>query len=346
MTRRSAVVICPGRGTYNAAELGYLARNHADKPEFIEMIDNIRREQGQVLISELDNADRFSPSKHGSGDNASLLIYACAMADFMAIDRDKYEIVGVTGNSMGWYLSLAAGGALSLEQGGRLVNTTGAIMTEHGVGGQIVFSVLDDDWRTDPGKANALDAVLQAASEKPGIFLSVSIYLGGMVVLAADDAGLKFLMENLPKDDRFPFQIRGHSAFHSSLLSHCAEMAVDQYPAYHFKGPDIPLIDGLGNVWMPHASDAAELCAYTLGRQITETYNFSKAVEVAAKEFAPDVFIVLGPGTTMGAPAAQTLIKANWQKLDGKASFKSRQDADPIVLSMGIPEQRQHVIKG
>jgi [acyl-carrier-protein] S-malonyltransferase len=40
------------------------------------------------------------------GDNASLLIYACALADFAAIDRDRFEVVAVTGNSMGWYLAL------------------------------------------------------------------------------------------------------------------------------------------------------------------------------------------------------------------------------------------------
>lgn len=30
-----------------------------------------------------------------------LLIYACALADFAAIDRDRFEVVAVTGNSIG-----------------------------------------------------------------------------------------------------------------------------------------------------------------------------------------------------------------------------------------------------
>ena len=30
MTRKTAVVICPGRGTYNATELGYLGRHFPD----------------------------------------------------------------------------------------------------------------------------------------------------------------------------------------------------------------------------------------------------------------------------------------------------------------------------
>ncbi len=346
MSRQRAIVVCPGRGTYNAAELGYLNRFHGDKSAFVADMDAVRAEAGQVAISELDGAARFSPSKHGSGDNASLLIYTCAMADYQSINNDLYDVVGVTGNSMGWYLSLAAGGATSMINGAQIVNTMGGIMTTHGQGGQVVFSLMNENWTVDPEKKQALDRVLGEARNQSGISVSVSIYLGGMVVLAADDAGLAFLLDKLPKDDRFPFQIRGHSAFHSSLLDHCVPLAQEALGQNMISAPEIPLIDGLGNVWMPYATDPAQLYQYTLGRQINDTYNFSRAIEVAAKEFAPDVFIVLGPGTTMGAPVAQTLIDIGWRNLAGKDSFKQQQAVEPIVLSMGIEDQRARVIKG
>ena len=44
--------------------------------------------------------------------------------------------------------------------------------------------------------------------------------------------------------------------------------------------------------------------------EVTTTYNYSCAIEVAIKEFAPDILIILGPGSTLGAPTAQTLLKA------------------------------------
>ncbi|MEY3533392.1 MAG: hypothetical protein RI979_1416, partial [Pseudomonadota bacterium] len=37
---------------------------------------------------------------------------------------------------------------------------------------------------------------------------------------------------------------------------------------------------------------------------------------------------------------AQSLILANWQGLASKADFQARQTANPIVISMGLPEQR------
>ena len=346
MSKKTAFVVCPGRGTYNAPELGYLTKYHGDNIEFIRMIDDIRKDAGQITISELDQADKFSPSLHGKGDNASLLIYACAMADFAAIDRNQYDIVGVTGNSMGWYLSLAAGGAVELEDAGLIVNMMGAIMTEHGQGGQVVFSLLDENWNLDSEKQMALQNAITKASQDDTLTVTMSIHLGGMAVLAGNDAGIKFLLSELPKDDRFPFQIRGHSAFHSSLLDHCVPHARAALGSDLFDQPKIPMIDGLGNIWGPHSSDVEALYDYTLGRQINETYDFKKAIQNAAKEFAPDVFIVLGPGTTMGAPVAQSLIEMNWDGLSGKQSFKARQDSNAIILSMGIFEQRQQVIKG
>src|SRR5579859_7295242 len=109
---KTAVVICPGRGVYNKAELGYLTRHHAGRREMFAAFDRQRGEMGQETLAALDGAPSFSMATHTRGDNASALIYAGSLADFLAIDRNKIDIVAVTGNSMGWYSALACGGAL------------------------------------------------------------------------------------------------------------------------------------------------------------------------------------------------------------------------------------------
>ena len=63
-------------------------------------------------------------------------------------------------------------------------------------------------------------------------------------------------------------------------------------------------------------------------------------MQVAVKEYAPDVIILPGPGDTLGGAIAQALIGIEWQGIAGKADFMARQAADPILLSMGRPEQR------
>lgn len=337
--KKRALVICPGRGTYNASELGYLAQHQADR-NIVSTVDAVRAAAGQMAVLELDNAAKYSPSVHMTGDNASAIIYACALADFAAIDRDQYEIVAVTGNSMGWYLALATAGILDVEGGARLVNNMGGLMHEKGVGGQIVWPIVDADWNIDSTKIQFINALMNEAKARSDINVHISIQLGGMIVFAADDAGLKFLAERLPKDDRFPMRLMHHAAFHSPLLSHIVGEARVMNSVDDFGPGIIPAIDGRGRIWSPRAFDRQAIYDYTLGEQLTDTYDFTRAVQVAAAEFAPDTIIVLGPGTTLGAPVMQALISSGWRGLSGKADFQTRQAENPLLISMGMAEQR------
>jgi [acyl-carrier-protein] S-malonyltransferase len=338
--KQKALVVCPGRGTYNAAELGYLKTHHGARSDIIARLDALRRDNKQIAISELDAAEKYVPSVHMTGDNASLLIYACALADFAAIDRERFDIVAVTGNSMGWYLALACAGVLDFEAGARLVNIMGDMMHNHGKGGQLVWPIVDADWRVDAEKVNLVHALLAEVQAIPEISVHASIKLGGMMVFAADEPGLKWLSEHLPKDDRFPMRLMHHAAFHSPLLDYIVPMARRANPPADFGVGLIPAVNGQGKIFSPKAFDPNEVYDYTLGAQLNRTFDFTRAVQVAAAEFAPDKIIVLGPGTTLGAPTAQALIASGWRGLAGKADFQARQATDPLILSMGIAEQR------
>ena len=64
---RRAIVICPGRGSYTKAELGYLGRHHADKRELLEELDDQRRGLGQDGLLALDGASSYSLTRHTRG---------------------------------------------------------------------------------------------------------------------------------------------------------------------------------------------------------------------------------------------------------------------------------------
>ena len=337
--KQSAVVIFPGRGTYGKEELGYLSRHHGDKAEFIAGVDAWRESQGRAPVSALDGTARYSAAKHASSVNASAIIYTCALADFADIDRERYEIAAVCGNSLGWYLTLAAGGALSPANAIRLVDTMGALMEDRGVGGQLVYPFVDEDWRASRAREKAIGEALHDGRAAGAAHLSIR--LGGMAVLAGDDAGMAAMEKTLPQaEGRYPFRLARHAAFHTPLLRHVSAAALDALPAGLFTAPDVAMIDGRGKVWSPHGSDAAALHQYTLGAQITETYDFSKSVEVAVKEFAPDRLILVGPGASLGAPIAQELIRHRWLGLTSKADFMARQKEEPFLLAMGREDQR------
>lgn len=336
----TAVVICPGRGTYNASELGYLDRHFPDAGR-LAAFDAEREAMGQPTLTELDSAERFTLSKHTRGDNASGLIFAATYGDFAAI-RDDIEIVAVTGNSMGWYSTLACAGALTPENGFHVANTMGTFMQEAMIGGQLIYPWVDEDWQPRFELRDTLMRLIQDIDARAGKTLTLSIDLGGMLVLAGNEAGLaEFEASVEPAQGRFPMRLGNHAAFHSALQTPVSERGRAALPATLFQQPDCPMIDGLGQIWWPGACDLEALWDYTLGQQVTETYDFSRAIQTAAREFAPDLFIVTGPGTTLGGAIAQSLILVDWQGMSNKATFKQKQDAGPLLVSMGLDDQRR-----
>lgn len=345
MSKPTAVLICPGRGTYNKAELGTLARAHAGHP-LIEEWDAMRLETGQETLTDLDGADRFQPSRHTTGDNASALIYACSYLDSLAA-HDSHDIRAVTGNSLGWYIALAAGGAVDPLHGMRIVNTMGTLMHREGVGGQMLYPFVDEDWREIPGARDDLLALVAQINARDDHTLAPSIHLGGMLVVAGDDAGLAAFEAALPKrEDRYPLRLPHHAAFHTDLLAHVARKGRMALPRDLFRQPKTTMIDGRGGTWSPLSSDLDALHGYTLGHQVTAAYDFTKAVQTAARSIAPERFIITGPGTTLGSAVAQALIAINWQGIDSKTAFLARQNTDPVVISMGRSDQRALVTAG
>jgi [acyl-carrier-protein] S-malonyltransferase len=344
--RKTAVVICPGRGTYNAPELGTLARQFPD-PALLARFDAIRTAEGQESLSTLDGAQTFSLSTHGRGDVASGLIYAATFGDFLAIDAKAVDVVAVTGNSMGWYSALACAGAVRPEAGFRIANTMGRLMQDALIGGQLIYPWVDEDWLPKPVRKAALLALVEDIALRPAHRLALSIDLGGFLVIAGNEAGLRAFETAVdPAMGRFPLRLANHAAFHTDLQAPVAAKGQALLGENLFQDAVLPMIDGRGHVWWPGGYGTSKLRDYTLGHQVTCAYDFTAAIRTAAREFAPDLFIVTGPGTTLGGAVAQSLILSQWRGLRAKADFQNLQSENPILISMGLSDQRALVTKG
>jgi [acyl-carrier-protein] S-malonyltransferase len=340
----ASLIVCPGRGSYGKNELGYLRRLHGDKRDMIAEFDRQRAARAQPTISELDGSERFSVATHTRGDTASPLIFACAYADFLAIDRARYEVAAVTGNSMGWYIALACAGAVSPEHGFAIVDAMGEHSQAGGAGGQILLQLVDENWRAVPGLRDDVLARVAAIDARDGHTLYISIELGGMIVLAGDEAGLAALLAEVPPTPgREPMRLVNHGPFHGPLMTGSSARATERLPAAWFGDPRAPMIDGRGHVWLPIATEADRLWRYTFVDQILDTYDFTRSIQVAVREHAPDRIILLGPGDSLGGAIAQALIGIEWRGLRSKADFQEMQAAEPFLLSMGREDQRSLV---
>ena len=339
--KEAALIVCPGRGTYGKNELGYLKRLHGDKKDLLATVDRIRADRGQPTVSELDGAERYSPALHTRGDIASPLIFTASYADYLAIDRSRFDVAAITGNSMGWYTTLACAGAVDLGHGFSIIDAMGENSQAGEPGGQVLLSLIDEQWHEAPGLRDTLLALAGEINGRSGAELYVSIALGGMIVFAGNEAGLDFLLaEAPPLPGREPLKLVNHGPFHSPLMQGSSQRALAQLPSAWFGSPDVPMIDGRGRIWRPFASAAEALWRYTFTTQILEPYDFTRAVQVAVKEYAPDRVILLGPGDTLGGAIAQALIAIEWRGLRSKQDFQDAQAGDPILLSMGREEQR------
>ncbi len=343
--KKRIVVVCPGRGSYTSESLGYFKRETSSVArewarnggwaarfqEFLADLDERRVALGDPAISELDNKPKFSPSLHTRGEHASPLIYACAYRDFLAINREQYEIVALCGNSMGWYLALAFGEALDWTGAFHVIQTMGGMMREEIVGGQIIYPIVNEEWQVDPAREMIVHDVLERARAANAGEAYISIRLGGYVVLAGEKRALDFLLKNLPetvsrsqgRETIYPFQLINHAAFHTQLMFDTSQRAFEAISSQLFRPPKIPLVDGRGHIWMPYSTDAHALYEYTLGHQVYAMYDFTTSVAVALKEFMPDQLWLLGPGNSLGGVLGQILIQNKWWGVTNKEQFKS-----------------------
>lgn len=349
--RRRVAVVCPGRGSYGPADLGSLSRPvpDASRQAFQEVLaatDVRRAAAGDPTLEALDGAERLIAT-HGAGEHVSPLILACTVADFLRVDPERCHLVAATGNSLGWYSALFCAGALTLTDTMCLVQTMSGMSRDRLIGGQIVYPVTDDRWRTDEALTRRVDAALRDA-RAAGHRVGDSIRYGGYRVLWGDDAGVRELCTRLPSHQSgervYPLHLHGHAAFHSPLLADNARRAVDALSdAVDWRAPEVPLIDGRGRQWSPLATDSAALAEYTLRTQVTTTFDFTACVRVVLREYAPDLLVCLGPGDALGAPVAQVIIQERWQGIDDRAAFLRRQQEDPLVVSFARTGQRRLV---
>lgn len=316
--RPVAVLFCPGRGSYGRGELGSIGHRLRDRAvaEALAEADAVRAAERRPTVTELDAARTFQPSRHLEGRNAAELIYFATLAHLDDL-RERYEIVAIGGNSLGWYTALAAAGACSPRDGWRLV-TTLARLQEEVAGGQILTTTVDPQtWRTDPGLVAAVDEALAAAGQAGDGFVARSIRLGGHEVLAGTEPGVARLLQVLPRvagsEREFPFRLAGHGPFHTALCEPVAAAATTELATLPVTEPRVHLIDGRGDLHTPWSADPRELRAYTTDVQVRTTFDFSATVRVALREFCPDVLLQAGPGTSLRAPIGHVVLREGYR---------------------------------
>ncbi|MGH2782573.1 MAG: hypothetical protein ACRDLA_14410 [Thermoleophilaceae bacterium] len=328
-----AVVAFPGQGSYTGAALGSLPADH----DWVRRADEMRRARGLAPLSELDRARAFDPAIHLRAANAAPLTFLCGLLDAERI-VDDHEVVVVVASSTGWATALAASGALGFDDAFRLVQELALLADEHApatAGGQVIYPLADGDWLPDPDR---IAAVAAALAEGDGDAYR-SVELGGFTIIGANASGVGRLLEALPSvtasGRTFPMRLAHQGPWHTPLSVAAAERASEELADLEWQAPNVTLIDGTGRRFTPWSTDPVELARATLTDHVVSTYDFALSLRVALREYAPDVVLLPGPGSSLGAPAAHVIIAEGYHGLRSRADLEAAQAADsPILLSM------------
>lgn len=320
-SRPKAVVFCPGRGAYGREELGFIGRQRRPGPIDDALVHADAQRTDGDTITAIDSADRFRPGLHLHGLNAAELIYFGTMFHLEQL-RERYHILAVAGNSMGWYTALAAAGSLDPTEGWRLVRSMAELQRDID-GGQLLTTTVDDEWRPDEEAIAELTAAVDATNAKGKThFVAPSIHLGGHEVVGGTDKGIAFLLKRLKKrkvgDREFPFQLAGNGPFHTTLCEATTKAARDRLASLRIGKPTAHLIDGLGNVHTPWSASPSELLEYTLTTQVLRTFEFTACVRTAIREFNPDVLLCAGPGTSLRAPVGHVVLAEGYHGISSR----------------------------
>jgi len=320
-------LICPGRGSYTEKSLGSLPSGDP----LVRQAEALRAEYDLEPLAALDGAARFEPARHLRPANAAALIYVCTMLDARGV-LERERVVCVAGNSLGWYTTLAAGGALDFEDGFRLVQEMALLQEEGEPGGQVIYPLVGEDWLPSPAARAAVDALLGDS----GSGVHPSIHLGGYTVLAGTPSGVARCLAELPRvtlgKTTYPFRLAQHGPYHTPLASAVAARARERLTRLVFRAPRIPLIDGTGRRFTPLSCDLGALRGYTLGAQVDTPYDFTTSVRVAQLEYAPERLVLPGPGNSLGGVCGQILVGLRWRGLTSRADFEREQAGERPLL--------------
>ena len=57
-------------------------------------------------------------------------------------------------------------------------------------------------------------------------------------------------------------------------------------------------------------------------------------------EFAPDVFVTVGPGDSLRKAIAESLIMINWKDIGCREDFEKQEKKEPIIIPSGECSER------
>lgn len=226
--------------------------------------------------------------------NAQLATFVLSLVVLDAIERIGIEPARVAGHSLGEYTALVASGALSFEDGVRLVNERGSAMlaaADQRAGSMAAVLGLDDD-KVEAACASVDGDVWVANYNAPGqVVIAGDAAAIDAAGAAAKDLGAKRVMG---------FPVGG--AFHTPFMAPARERLTKALAGVEWRSPETPVHANVDALTHDDPAEWAEL----LAAQLTSPVRWRQILH-ELDDAGVNTVIEVGPGSVLTGMAKRTL---------------------------------------
>lgn len=281
------VLVFPGQGSQKVGMGGAWAAESPAAARTLEEADDVLGEPLSRLIREGPEEDLTLTA------NTQPAILAVSVAIHRALAERGVDLapVAVAGHSLGEYSALVAAGALDFAAALALVRRRGELMQRAVPPGQGAMAAI---LGLDREAVAAL--VAEAAAAGDGVVGVANDNSPGQTVIAGDAAAVgRAVALATGRGARRATLLPVSAPFHSPLMAPARERMTPLLAAAEVRDAAVPVVVNVDARAVTRGDELRD----ALVRQIDSPVRWVESIELAARDFAADTFVEIGPGSVL-----------------------------------------------
>ena len=273
--------ILPGQGTQVVGMGKDIYEKYEEARNVYKIIDSVLNENIEKLTYE------ESQEELNKTENTQISIYAMSMAILEILNNNGMKPVVAAGLSLGEYSALTAAGAISLEDGAKIVRTRGKLMQNLAPKGDWAMAAI----------IGLEDSKVEEACMKVtnGFVKAVNYNCPGQVVVSGEKEAVAQAMENAKElGAKRVIELKTSGPFHTEKLQEASTELKKELEKIDFKDFTMPVIKNLNGEEYGKEDNMVEI----LSNHVVNPVKFGKSIEKMI-EMGVDTFIEIGPGKTL-----------------------------------------------
>ena len=287
--------------------------NYEEARKVYEIVDTALNENIEELTY------NKSQEELNKTENTQISIYAMSMAILEVLNKAGINPEATAGLSLGEYSALTCAGAISLEQGAKIVRIRGKLMQELAPKGEWAMAAiigLEDE-----------QAEEACSRVNEGFVKAVNYNCPGQVVISGEKNAVIKAME-IAKElgARKVIELKTSGPFHTEKLQEASKELRKQLENITFNKCNIPVIKNFDGT--PYTED--DNMVDILSNHVINPVRFRKSIENMI-EIGIDTFVEIGPGKTLSG-----FVKKVCKEKDLQANVLNIEDIEGLEKALAI----------